>query len=402
MSRTFFEDRKFEYCFAIGDGCNMAAALSRTGLRGYSGPFDWIICEIEDVMALVESHFEDFLNPEYLKDSPIPFNEGQCQNTKYPSLLFVHDFDPNRGGEEARLEQLGEIQAKYQRRIDNFYACIRKPTLFFHFEYNGRVEFWKENYPKVSAFFKQFNPENEVVVISYGDMDKAPELDFPYYLTESDKDDHFLGYYIESNKELSAFMHDPQLIPQERRMANLRFFIDKQLGVNREISMNELRISRDKLKSEQEIWKAWVKSAQKGQDMLAEYIAQGANKFGIFGYNSFFETVVDDLRGKGIEPVFVNSWYVRGEKEVYGVPTINLFEHFDNETDEQRKEREEKEKEMSNEDRERGWAMEFAKVPQFAQIDALLCIDIEDEHWLQIAAPYMPCKLITIKELAAM
>ncbi len=401
MNEKFFGGKKFEYCFPIGDGCNMAAALSRTGLRGYSGPFDWIICEIEDVMRLVENHFEDFLNPDYLVDQPIPFNEGQCGHTKYPSLLFVHDFDPDRGGHEARVDQIAEIAAKYQRRIDNFYACIKKPTVFFHFEFNGRIEYWKENYQKVSNFFKQFNPENEVVVVAYGDPAQSPDIGFPYFFTQSDKDDHFLGYYIESNQQLSDWMHDPELIPYRRRMANLRFFIDKQLGVNREISMNELRISRDKLKSEQEIWKDWVKAAQKGCNAAKALKQNGMTRIGIFGYNSFYETLVDMLREQGIEPEFVNSWYVRGQDEVYGVPTFDPFEQFDNETDEQRKEREEKEKEMEMEDRERAWAMEFAAIPRFAEIDALLCIDIEDEHWLGMAAQYMPCKVITVKQLAA-
>ena len=32
--------KKFQHVFAIGAGCNMAAGLSRIGLREYSGPFD--------------------------------------------------------------------------------------------------------------------------------------------------------------------------------------------------------------------------------------------------------------------------------------------------------------------------------------------------------------------------
>lgn len=390
------EQAKFKHAFAIGDGCNMAAALSRTGLREKSGPFDWVICHIEDVMQLVDNHFEDYLNPDCLEPDPIPFNAGQRKHTRYKSLLFVHDFDPNEDAPPLS-EQIGEVQEKYRRRIEYFYQCITEPTLFFHFEYHGNADYWKENYSRVQAFFKKFNPDNELIVICYGNPEEQPDLGFPYYYTKSEKDDHFVGYYVESNPGLSKFMHDPELIPYRQRLNNLRFFIDKQLGSNREISMNEMRIARDKLKSEQDIWKGWVRALQSGRTLTARLLEDGIKKVGIFGYTDFYEQTVEALREAGITCDFVMSWYLRDQTEAYGVPTYDPHEYFEKMHAERKAKEEagEEVKEMSEEE----WLDFWGKIPKFKEIDALIAVDVEDKDLVEKAPGHFPCKVYGLTQL---
>lgn len=390
------EQAKFKHAFAIGDGCNMAAALSRTGLREKSGPFDWVICHIEDVMTLVDNHFEDFLNPDCLEPDPIPFNAGQRKHTKYNSLLFVHDFDPNEDAPPLS-EQIGAVQEKYQRRIEYFYNCITEPTLFFHFEYHDNVDYWKENYASVQAFFQKFNPENRVIVIAYGDPNEEPIPGIPYYRTKSEEDDHYVGYYVESNPELSKFMHDPDLIPHRQRMKNLRFFIDKQLGANREISMNEMRIARDKLKSEQDTWKAWVRALQSGRTLAAPLLADGVKKVGFFGYSNFFEQIVDAIRDAGITCKFVMSWHLRDKTEAYGVPTYDPHEHFEKLHAERKAKEEagEEVKEFTDEE----WLDFWGAIPGFREVDALISVDIEDKEIVEKAPGHFPCKVYGLHQL---
>ena len=391
--------KTFKHVFPVGDGCNMAAALSRTGLREYSGPFDWIICSINDILKLIDNNFEDFLILEYLVPDPIPFNAGQCRNSKYEWLMFVHDFAPEEDA-PPREEQLPAIQAKYQRRIDYFYNAIKEPTLFFHFEFNGNVEFWKENYARISAFFKKFNPENELVIICYGEPNSKLEGDIPMYFCKSEKDDHVLGYFIESNDELSAFMHRADLIPEKQRMKNLRFFIDKQLNSNRDISTNEIRIARDKLREEQKIWRKWVANLQAGNNFMDQLKADGIKKVGFFGYSGFFEQMVDSMRAADIECDFVSSWYLRGkETHAYGVEIYDPHADMRQLSEEEKKKRDEELEQMSDEDRELMWAKEFSAAPRFKTVDALICVDVEDEDWLMRGRDFFPCKLYALSDL---
>ena len=392
--------KKFQHVFAIGAGCNMAAGLSRIGLREYSGPFDWIIAGMEDIITLIDTDFADYLNPEYLELDPIPFNAGKRKNIKFDMIRFVHDFAPEEDAPPLS-EQIGAVQAKYQRRIDYFMQSIKEPTLLCRFEYGESEDYWRKNYHRVSEFFKKFNPENELIIISYGEPNTKLDADFPMYFCSEENDDHVLGYFLESNDEISALLHREDLIQSSQLQKNLRFFIDKQLTSNRDISTNEIRIARDKLQMDQKIWKAWLANLQSADSYIERLKAEGVNKVGIFGYNNFFESLVDQLRNAGISCDFVMSWYLRekGDSE-YGVSIYDPHDHFHPvETEEEKTKREEMLEQMTEEERDRYWAKDFASIPKFKEIDALIAIDVEDGPWLCKCRGFYPCRFYMLTEL---
>ena len=392
--------KKFQHVFAIGAGCNMAAGLSRIGLREYSGPFDWIIAGMEDIITLIDTDFADYLNPEYLELDPIPFNAGKRKNIKFDMIRFVHDFAPEEDAPPLS-EQIGAVQAKYQRRIDYFMQAIKEPTLLCRFEYGESEDYWRKNYHRVSGFFKKFNPENELIIISYGEPNTKLDADFPMYFCSEENDDHVLGYFLESNDELSALLHREDLIPSSQRQKNLRFFIDKQLTSNRDISTNEIRIARDKLQMDQKIWKAWLANLQSADSYIERLKAEGVNKVGIFGYNNFFESLVDQLRAADISCEFVMSWNLFGKGELaHGVPIYCPQELFrPQETEEERKKRTEEFMQLPEAQRELYWQKRFASMPKVKEVDAIIGVDVANTNWLGKARAFLSCKLYMISEL---
>ncbi len=390
----------YQHAFSVGDGCNVAAALSRTGLRERSGPFDWIISDIEDVMALIENHFEDFLNPQMLVPSPIPFNAGQKRHTRYKSVIFVHDFAPEEDAPPLE-EQIGAIQEKYARRIAYFYECLKEPTMFYHFIFGGDVEYWKTNAKRVEQFFKRIHPDNLFVLMAESDQ-KAGQTEVidgvTIYYVQGQRDDHVLGYYADTNPQLKALMHSPDNFPLARRADNLRFFIDKQLGINREISMNEMRIARDKLAAEQIVWREWVRQQQRGKHLSDRLLRDGSQKIGIFGYNNFFEPVVDDLKAAGLEIKFVTSWYLHGQDECLGIPVYQPQEP----TEEEIAAREKAKQEKSEEDEGFQWLKFFARQPVFSTVDTVIVVDVEDDFFVKKGSGLFPCKVYSLKNLLGM
>ncbi len=387
----------YQHAFSVGDGCNVAAALSRTGLREHSGPFDWVISDIEDVMTLIENHFEDFLNPEMLVPSPIPFNAGQRRHTRYKSIIFVHDFAPEEDAPPLE-EQIGAIQEKYARRIAYFYECLKEPTMFYHFVFGGDMEYWKTNAKRVERFFKQIHPDNLFVLMAENGQKagQTEEIDgVPIYYVQGQKDDHVLGYYADTNPQLKALMHSPENFPLARRAENLRFFIDKQLGINREISMNEMRIARDKLAAEQTIWKEWVKLLQNGKRLADRILQEGGKTVGIFGYNDFFEPVVGELKAAGLEVKFVTSWYLREKEECLGIPVFNPHDPSEEEIAKQ----EQESQDQTEEDEDKHWLAFFARQPIFATVDAMVLVDVEDDFFIKKGKGLFPCKIYSLKNL---
>ena len=392
--------KKFQHVFPVGVGCNMAAGLSRIGLREYSGPFDWIMAGMDDVITLLDTDFADFLNPEYLKSTPVPFNAGKCINTKFEMIQFVHDFAPEEDAPPLS-EQLGAVQAKYQRRIDYYMQALKEPTLVCRLEYGGKEDYWRKNYHRVSEFFKKFNPENELIIISYGEPNTKLDADFPMYFCEEIYDDHVLGYFIETNDELSAFLHREDLIPIEQRAKNLRFFIDKQLPANRDISVNEVRIARDKLQKENTVWQDWMNDLHRSDSYIERLKAEGIKKVGFIGCTQFFEPLVDQLRAADISCEFVMSWNLFGKGDLaHGVPIYCPQELFrPQETEEERKKRTEEFMQLPEAQRELYWQKRFASMPKVKEVDAIIGVDVANTNWLGKARAFLSCKLYMIFEL---
>src|SRR4029079_14585508 len=75
---------------SLGFYCQVASQLRIHGLRYEAFPFDWLVCHFEALIVLIENHFKDFLNPEYLQFVTTE-KEKYILNAFY-GIKFLHDF----------------------------------------------------------------------------------------------------------------------------------------------------------------------------------------------------------------------------------------------------------------------------------------------------------------------
>lgn len=104
---------------SLGINCQVAYQLRIHGLRHEAFPFDWIICPFEALVALIENHFEHFLDPEYLRF--VHTETEKCiVNTLY-NVKFLHDFKlvPHF------MQDYEKVKAMYDRRIKRFYHNLQ-------------------------------------------------------------------------------------------------------------------------------------------------------------------------------------------------------------------------------------------------------------------------------------
>lgn len=105
----------------MGWYCGVASALARLGIRGHSGPFDWIFSDYSSVLYQIEHNFQDYLNIENLK--VCDENEMFFKDLKY-GFVYPHDIQMNFENE------YHVIFEKYMRRV-NFFLNRLFIQLFF-------------------------------------------------------------------------------------------------------------------------------------------------------------------------------------------------------------------------------------------------------------------------------
>ena len=49
--------------------------MSLSGLRSFSGPFDWIVSDFQSVLKMIESDFDDFMNKDNIFELPFDPNK---------------------------------------------------------------------------------------------------------------------------------------------------------------------------------------------------------------------------------------------------------------------------------------------------------------------------------------
>lgn len=298
---------KFQHVVAFGSACHIAAGLSRLGLRENSGPFDWYMSNIRLNMTLLENHFEDFLNPDNLEHHPHPMNNGEYFDKKY-HMGFIHDFDPAQDAPPLS-KQIDAVRAKYQRRIDYFYNCLKEPTLLVNSIWGQDVAYLNEHIDEIKAKLREYNPGNDIIFISSGSYEEEyPNLKI-YKVTYYD-DDHVFGKCFDDNQELYDFLTDPATYPIEKRAKNLDFFIRKEIMARDDVSANENRIAKERLEYEAEYWAQWVKANAEGRKITDRLIADGVQRVGLLGANEFTKLLIPQLQQAGITPEFVSAWHL--------------------------------------------------------------------------------------------
>lgn len=210
--------KKFDSVISLGDFCGPAQEIERIGYRNSSFPFDWLITkDFSKVMRLIETHFENFLEFDNL-----------CQevdvNPKYyydgvNDIHFYHDFCST----EPLQNQLSKVVSKYRRRVERFYNQITKPTLFIRYcQTISDIDYINTNKEFIQSFFKQFNPNNELIFVTHQDVRWG-------WLIAENEQDIVAKHIFYSLPELKKYVMDNVQISPRKRLSNLARYYRKKV-----------------------------------------------------------------------------------------------------------------------------------------------------------------------------
>lgn len=91
----FLQKQGFDYYSSLGNNCLPATILKESGLRDFSGPFDWFSgISFFGKVKLIETNFANFLNYDdlqFLNTTPNKQGHIDVKNLK-TAAIFPHDF----------------------------------------------------------------------------------------------------------------------------------------------------------------------------------------------------------------------------------------------------------------------------------------------------------------------
>lgn len=148
----------FENYISLGWFCGVASSMSRYGLRGMSGVFDWIAGDLGTVIHIIDMEFANFFEKENLTEYQ---EAGQkvLYDKKY-DLICPHEISDS-------LEMdYKKIKEKYDNRIKHFKEMITKETCFIRTVRNyEEVLYIKRNYEYIIKVLKNANKRNQIVFL---------------------------------------------------------------------------------------------------------------------------------------------------------------------------------------------------------------------------------------------
>ncbi len=207
----------FKNVISLGYFCSVARQMEKYGLRCNSYPFDWLITEWECIEKAFELHFDGFLDYENL-----------CQMRDYPeryknelyNCWFFHDFNKY----ESLKVQLPSVQEKYSRRIERFFTDITYPSLFIRYVKSAEEFYYlEENIDRISNMFKQYNQENELLLIA----NEGLTSDKMFVLNAvPDEGRRNAEFFADKCSNISDYFNS-EIISTDQRVKNLKFYDSK-------------------------------------------------------------------------------------------------------------------------------------------------------------------------------
>lgn len=235
-----FKRTDFKHIVSLGYFCSIAQDLEKLGLRDRSYPFDWCITNFEKNIELINNHFDNLLNEEFLSQSEeIPHH---YKNELY-DFYFFHDFNDT----EPLSEQLITVKTKYDRRIKAFYETIEQPTLFIRYispqdiDSSGNsteLKYIENSKNDILQTLKQFNEKNEIIYIS---NDNLMSDKIKLYHVSKDTGDIVARSPLYKQKQLFDYF---SRLNFPNREENLNFFLNKKKSNNGLISKINRKISK--------------------------------------------------------------------------------------------------------------------------------------------------------------
>ena len=209
----------YSNCISLGYFCGTASSLSKLGLRNFSGPFDWIISDFQQVIHQIDHEFIEFMkkdNLEIVENSPKTFIDKKYK------FIFRHDINENFEIEYS------DIYAKYIKRTKRFIEKIKEPTCFFRtVSSEEEIRYIINHAEYIESILKRYNSRNSIVYILLNDMDSLPD-NFTWFRLPLKQ---YVGRNFEmrtmfaSSKELLHFCKD--LLREEQVDLNRKYDIKK-------------------------------------------------------------------------------------------------------------------------------------------------------------------------------
>lgn len=191
--------RKFKHIVSLGFFCSPSLEFERINRRQFSLPFDWIVTHsLRTVIDLINNQFQDFLVEEYM--SQFKNRPAYYKNTKL-DIDFYHDFSPFK----PLHTQMQAVEEKYQRRIARFYNTVKEPTLFLRYISQQDLPYLLANSKMILKTLQKLNPLNEVIFVANSDC-CIPDLGFPIYYVQKDKNDSVARSFLNVNKALETYI----------------------------------------------------------------------------------------------------------------------------------------------------------------------------------------------------
>lgn len=158
----------FDQCVSLGYACGTAAAMSKNGLRSFSGPFDWMFSDLHSVIEQIDNEFIDFMKKENLEivdDHPKAFRDKKWGFFCNHDIIVKENFEI----------EYAAIYAKYNRRADRFLENIKKPTCFFRMvRSEEEIGYIVDHVRYIEGVLKRYNPKNSIVYILLDGMSPLP------------------------------------------------------------------------------------------------------------------------------------------------------------------------------------------------------------------------------------
>lgn len=169
------EAEVFSNFISLGSACQTASSMAKYGLRGWSGPFDWLVTDsLKWVLHYMENDFADFLerkNLERDKDNPKTFIDRES------GFIFRHDH------EYPFEEKYDELKEKYQKKIDRFQEEIVKKTCFLRTVISSdEVKYIARNFEYINSVIKRKNSRNEIIFLMRQDVEISETISFRHYV----------------------------------------------------------------------------------------------------------------------------------------------------------------------------------------------------------------------------
>ena len=89
------ETEVFSNFISLGSACQTASSMEKYGLRGWSGPFDWLVTDsLQWVLHYMETDFADFLKKENITSYMLTTLIEKIEIDENQQVTIYYKFSP--------------------------------------------------------------------------------------------------------------------------------------------------------------------------------------------------------------------------------------------------------------------------------------------------------------------